>query len=238
MILSHKREERMVRFNDIDLYVVTCEPLSEGRTNLEILDAVIRGGGKIIQLRDKDLPPRDFLSLAKKFRAVTREAGVLLIINDYVDIALAVDADGVHLGQEDMKLPFARQLALDLIIGRSTHSLEQALQAEKEGADYINIGPIFATGTKEHTRTLGVGAIREIAPRITVPFTVMGGIHESNITEVLDAGAYKIAVVTAVTRATDASAAVTRLREMILAAKPADEQQGCSGCTSNNAGLP
>jgi len=230
MIPSYKREARMKRFNDIDLYVVTCETLSNGRSNLDVLEAVIAGGGKIIQLRDKDLSPREFLQLAQKFRDITRRAGVLLIINDFVDIALAVDADGVHLGQSDMKLPLARQMAIDMIIGRSTHTLDQAQAAEKEGADYINIGPIFSTGTKEHDRVLGVEAIEEITPHISVPYTVMGGITEANIPKVLEAGAYKIALVTAVTKADDMAEAVTRIRTAILQARPEPEEQEESGC--------
>jgi thiamine-phosphate pyrophosphorylase len=235
MIPSYKREARMKRFNDIDLYVVTCETLSNGRSNLEVLEAVIAGGGKIIQLRDKNLSTREFLHLAKKFREITRRAKVLLIINDYVDIAMAVDADGVHLGQEDMKLPLARQMGIDMILGRSIHSLEQARQAEKEGADYINIGPIFPTGTKEHDRVLGVEAIKEIAPQISIPFTVMGGITEENISKVLEASAYKVALVTAVTKADDMVGAVNRLRTTILEARPEEEgeeqDQSSCGCT-------
>ena len=229
MIVSQKRKERLERFNDIDLYVVTCEPLSNGRGNLDVLDAVIKGGATIIQLRDKQAAPDTFLEQARRFRAITARTGVLLIINDYIDIALAVDADGVHLGQTDMQLPFARNCSLDLVIGRSTHNLEQAREAERQGADYINIGPLFSTTTKAHDRVLGVEAIHEISPHISVPFTVMGGITEQNIGSVLAAGATKIAVVTAVTQAPDMAGAVRRLRNQILTVRcgnePSEEQQ-------------
>ena len=207
--------ERKKRFDDIDLYVVTCEKLSNGRSNLEVLDAVIKGGGKIIQLRDKQISKRDFFQLAKKFREITLKAGILLIINDYLDVAMAVDADGVHLGQEDFPLKEARALAPNLILGRSVHSLEQAKIAEAEGADNINIGPIFPTGTKEHAQAIGTEAIKKIAPEISIPFTVMGGIKLSNIKETVDAGAKKLALVTAVTQAADMVSAVKELRSQI-----------------------
>jgi len=210
-----KLNERKKRFDEIDLYVVTCEKLSNGRSNLKVLDAVIKGGGKIIQLRDKQISKRDFFQLAKKFREITLKAGILLIINDYLDVAMAIDADGVHLGQEDFPLKEARKLAPNLILGRSVHSLEQAKIAEADGADNINIGPIFPTGTKEHAHAIGTEAIKKIAPEISIPFTVMGGIKSTNIKETVEAGAKKLALVTAVTQAEDMVSAVKELRNQI-----------------------
>jgi len=215
MRLSQKRLERQARFHATDLYVVTCAPLSNGRSNADVLDAVIAGGGRIIQLRDKDMAIRPFYDMAIRFRERTRAAGVLLVINDHLNVALAVDADGVHLGQDDFPVKAARRIAPDLLIGCSTHSLAEALKAEQAGADYVNIGPIFPTGTKEHVQPLGPEAIKTIAPKLIVPFTVMGGINAANIDAVLDAGARKIAVVTAVTKATDMAAAVHDLRARI-----------------------
>ena len=211
-----KLTERKKKFNEIDLYVVTCKKLSNGRSNLEVLDAVIKGGGKIIQLRDKEICKRDFFLLAKKFREITLKEGILLIINDYLDVAMAIDADGVHLGQEDFPLKEARKLAPNLILGRSVHSLEQAKIAEAAGADNINIGPIFPTGTKEHAQAIGTEAIKKIAPEISIPFTVMGGIKSSNIKETVNAGAKKLALVTAVTQAADMVSAVKELRNKII----------------------
>ncbi len=211
-----KREARIKLFQQVDVYPVTCEQLSEGRTNLQVLEAVIQGGSRIIQLREKDYPKRHLYNLALKFREITTKAGVLLIINDHLDIALAVDADGVHLGQEDLPVQVARKLAPELLIGSSTHSLEQALKAEKDGADYVNIGPIFSTKTKEGVgRSLGPKAISEISPQIKVPFTVMGGINEENIDQVLAEGARRVAMVTAITRATDIAVKVRALRAKI-----------------------
>ncbi len=211
-----KKEARIQLFQKVDVYPVTCEELSKGRSNLEILEAVIQGGSQIIQLREKDYSKRDLYNLALKFREITTRAGVLLMINDHVDVALSVEADGVHLGQDDLPLPVARQLAPELLIGASTHSLEQALQAEKDGADYINIGPIFSTQTKEGVgHSLGPGAISEISPQIKVPFTVMGGINEENIDQVLAQGARRVAMVTAITKAADIAASVRLLKERI-----------------------
>jgi thiamine-phosphate pyrophosphorylase len=211
-----KREARRQLFQQVDIYPVTCEELSEGRSNLEVVEAVVQGGSKIIQLREKDYPKRDLYNLALKFREITTRAKVLLIINDHVDVALAAEADGVHLGQEDLPVQVARKLAPELLIGASTHSLEQALQAEEDGADYINIGPIFSTTTKEGVgRSLGPAAIREISPRIKVPFTVMGGITEENIDQVLAQGARRVAMVSTITRAADIAKKVRSLHDKI-----------------------
>ena len=196
------RETRKTMFQEVDLYPVTCEKLSEGRSDLEVLDGIIRGGAKIVQLREKEYSPKEFYHLAVKFREITREAGVLLIINDYIDIALAVDADGVHLGQDNLPVHAARRIAPELLIGASSHNPEEARQAERDGADYYNIGPIFPTKTKEGVKeTLGPEGIAALSSGISIPFTVMGGINAGNIDRVLAHGAKRIAVVTAVTRA-------------------------------------
>ncbi|MFZ2444720.1 MAG: thiamine phosphate synthase [Syntrophobacteraceae bacterium] len=213
------RRERKALFDRVDIYPVTCERLSNGRADIEVLEGIIAGRARIIQLREKDLCERDFYGLAEKFRKRTAEAGVLLIINDRVDVAIAVGADGVHLGQEDFPVPAARKIAPELLIGASSHDLEQALRAREEGADYVNIGPIFPTGTKEGIEHfLGPEAITEISPKLDIPFSVMGGIKESNIGLVLAAGARKVAVVTAITQAPDIAEAVRSLRAVIRSA--------------------
>lgn len=210
------RAARKSKFLDIDLYPVTCERLSAGRSNLEILEGVIRGGAKIIQLREKECSKRDLYRLALAFREITRKAGVLLFINDHLDLAMAVEADGVHLGQDDLPVTAARKLAPELLIGASTHSLEEALQAQDDGADYINIGPIFPTKTKEGVhRELGPEAIRTISAAVRLPFTVMGGINETNIEQVLAQGARRVAMVTAITQAPEIAEQVRKLRERI-----------------------
>ena len=214
------KTERLALFDQVDLYPVTCQPLSEGRSSLEVLDGILAGGARIVQLREKEMTLRELCQLGQEFRRRTASAGALLIVNDHVDLALAVDADGVHLGQDDLPMAAARGLAPELIIGRSSHGLEQAIVAEAEGADYVNIGPIFPTGTKpEHTVFLCPQAIREFGPRLAVPFTVMGGIGLANIDQVVAAGARHVAVVTAVTRAPDIAAAVRELRARITAGR-------------------
>jgi thiamine-phosphate pyrophosphorylase len=210
------RAERRAGFQQVDIYPVTCERLSAGRSDLEVLEAVIRGGARIVQLREKEYATRDLYQLAMDFRRITARTGVLLIINDRVDIALAVDADGVHLGQDDLPLTVARSLAPEMLLGASTHSLEEALQAQQDGADYINIGPIFPTKTKAGIgHFLGPEAIATIGSQVRVPFTVMGGITAANIDHVLVRGARRVAMVSAITQAADIAETVKSLRTRI-----------------------
>ena len=210
------RQIRKTVFEQVDIYPVTCRKLSGGRSDLEVLEGVIQGGAGIIQLREKELSKKELYLLALQFREATTKAGVLLIINDHVDIALAVNADGVHLGQDDLPVPAARKLAPELLIGASTHSLQEALSAQAQGADYINIGPIFPTSTKEGVKDfLGPEAISAISSRIDIPFTVMGGIKESNIDQVLAHGARRVAMVTAITQAPNIAWAVSTLKARI-----------------------
>ena len=215
-MVSPKRKERAEAFSKIDLYPVTCETLSAGRSNVEVLEGLIAGGARVVQLRDKEASPGELYRMALTFREMTTKAGMLLIVNDYVDIAMAVDADGVHLGQDDMPPEAVRTIAPDLLIGVSTHSLDQALTAQAAGADYLNIGPIFPTSTKEvAVKVMGPEAVTGIGSKINIPFTVMGGIKESNMDEVLERGARRLAVVTAVTEAPDIAETVKKMRGRI-----------------------
>jgi thiamine-phosphate pyrophosphorylase len=215
------RNERIEAFKKIDIYPVTCQELSGGRSNIEVLDAVLAGGAKIIQLREKDWKKKEIFELALEFRKRTIVHGALLIINDHVDIALAVEADGVHLGQDDLPISAARKIAPVLLLGASSHSLQEALTAEKDGADYVNIGPVFPTKTKKKiTRFLGPEAIAEIGPKLKIPFTTMGGINKNNIQDVLKKGAKRIAMVTGITQAPDIADRVRALRKMIIEISP------------------
>lgn len=211
------KSDRFRRFLDIDIYPVTCEKLSNGRKDEEILERVIEGGAKIVQLRDKDASRQALSQKARHFREVTAKANVLLIINDHIDIAMDVEADGVHLGQDDFSIEEAVRMSPDLIIGASTHSLEQARRAKAQGATYINVGPVFATQTKEGAPVpVGVDLVKTVADNVDTPLTVMGGIKSDNIHQVLEAGARRVAVVTAITQAPDPAEATTRLRELII----------------------
>jgi len=195
-----------------DLYVVTCEPLSESRSDLAILEAALDAGVRLVQLRDKRASKRTLFAKAEAARRLVDRYDALLILNDHLDVALATGADGVHLGQDDLPIAAARALAPDLVLGASSHALAQALEAQAAGASYVNIGPIFPTATKENApRFLGPAAIAEIAPHLTVPFTCMGGINGTNLDQVLAAGARIVAVVTAVTKAPDPRAAAIDL---------------------------
>jgi len=206
--------ERMARFDETDLYVVITESYCAGRSSLEVLDAVLDAGVRLIQLREKDLETLAHYRLAEQYRAKTADVGALLIIDDRVDIALAVDADGVHLGEYDLPVQAARRIAPDLILGASSHNLDEALAAADAGASYVNIGPIFATRTKTlPMEPLGLDAIVEIAPHLRIPFTNMGGIKEHNIHQIVEHGGRHPAVVTAVTEADDPRAAALALRE-------------------------
>ena len=207
--------ERLRVFHQADLYVVITEALCAGRSAVEILDMTLAAGVRLVQLREKDLNGRALFELALEFRRRTEAAGALLIINDRLDIALAAGADGVHLGQDDLPVSAARSLGSELIIGASTHSLEEALAAQDAGASYVNIGPIFATLTKEGATPLGPEMIDRIAPKLRLPWTTMGGIKKTNIDQVVSRGAKHPAVITAVTAAPDPTAAARELRQKI-----------------------
>ena len=218
--MTPRHSERMQRFQQAGLYLVTSEPLSAGRTTADIVRAALAGGVKLVQLREKEMPLRTFVDLAREVRGLTAAAGALLIINDRLDVVLAVGADGVHLGQDDLPIPAARRLAPDLIIGASTHSIDEARRAQAEGASYINIGPLYPTGTKVWAGAfLGLAGLREVAAVATVPFTVMGGIKRDHIPALVAAGARTIALVTAVTQAGDPQRAAAELLATIRQAR-------------------
>ena len=184
---------------DFLLYVITDKNSSKGRGHLEVIKSAIDGGADVVQLRDKEATARELVQVGNEIRLLTHRKHVTFIVNDRVDIVLATDADGVHLGQDDLPLSIARKiLGKDKIIGVSTHSLEEAIQAEEKGADYIAVGPIFTTPTKVDYKPVGLELIRQVKDRIKIPFVAIGGIDENNAREVLKAGATRVAVVRAV----------------------------------------
>ena len=211
--------ERMIRFTDADLYVVITEAFCGGRSPLAVLDAVLEAGVRLVQFREKELDDGALFARARAFRERTN-GRALLIIDDRVDIALAVDADGVHLGQSDLPVKAARAVAPDLVIGASSHNLEEALAAQADGASYVNIGPVFATQTKNVSGgTVGPAMIDAIRPHLQIPWTTMGGIKLHNIGEVIARGARHAAVVTAVTEAEDVRGAAEALRDALMRAR-------------------
>ena len=216
MNTSPEHEQRLARFREAGLYLVTSRSQSRGRTTVEIVEAALAGGVRLIQLREKDLPDQDLVPLAKQVRQITRAAGALLILNDRLDVALAAEADGVHLGQTDFPVADARRLAPGLIIGASTHSADEARAAQAAGASYVNIGPLFPTGTKAWAEPfLGLDGLREISRAVSLPFTVMGGIKADHIPALVQAGARTIAVVTAITAADNPEQAARDLLALI-----------------------
>ncbi|MBS1369161.1 MAG: thiamine phosphate synthase [Lentisphaeria bacterium] len=209
------RAEKKAAFEAADLYPVISSEFCLGRPVVEVFRAVAEGGAKLVQLREKHQGKKALYELALQCRAIANEHGILLIINDHVDVALAAGADGVHLGQDDLPIAAARSLSETLWIGNSTHNLDEALRAQQEGADCINIGPLFPTRTKEvGCDALGVETMKSIAPHVHVPFSVMGGIKARHIPELVKAGAEHIAMVTEITQAPDVAAKVRELRAL------------------------
>jgi len=219
MPLTSTLQDRIAIFREqVTLYPVSCERLAKGRSDSEWLDAVLAAGVKIVQLRDKESTDRALFEKARIFRQKTAAAGALLIINNRLDIALAVNADGIHLGNHDLPAEEARRLAPGLIIGVSANTIDQAATAAPRGASYYNIGPLFPTTTKEGLSSfLGTEAIKGFSAASTLPFTVMGGIKFGHIKELIALGAQRIAVVTALTEAEDIEAEAKRWLSAIQA---------------------
>ncbi len=211
---------RMAVFNQqASLYPVSCERLANGRSDAEWLRAVLAAGARLVQLRDKRSSDRELFAKARYFRELTAAHDALLIVNNRVDIALAVGADGVHLGNDDLPAPEARRLAPELIIGVSANTPEQAASAAARGASYYNIGPLFPTRTKEGlSQFLGLEAIGAFSARSELPFTVMGGIKFEHLASLLALNVRRIAVVTALTQAPDIEA---ETRRWLAAMRPA-----------------
>lgn len=194
------------------LYAVLDPEQLKGPSPTTVLQSLLQGGVSVIQLRVKNLTARDFLDLAREARDQTRAHDCLLIINDRVDIALAVQGDGVHLGQEDLPLRAARKLMGRKLIGISTHDLEQARAAEQGGADYIGFGPMFGTRTKETGFSpRGLAMLQEIRRAVSLPLVAIGGVTEANVAQVWRSGADAAAMISDVLGAEDIATKVRRI---------------------------
>ncbi|MBX0295605.1 thiamine phosphate synthase [Haloarcula nitratireducens] len=205
---------------DWDVYLVTGESLSDGRSTREIVERAIEGGVGVVQLREKDLPVRERYEMGVELRELTRETGVAFVVNDRVDLAQAVDADGVHLGDDDLPVSVARELlGEDALIGRSVSFVADAEAAEAAGADYLGVGTVFRTGSKtdipDEEHGVGPQRVADIAAAVDIPLVGIGGVTAANAAEVAAAGADGVAVITAITRAEDPSAAAVALREAV-----------------------
>lgn len=194
------------------LYAILDPQQTAGRAADAVLEELLTGGAQWLQLRVKSLAAADFFELARRVRARTRERGCKLIVNDRVDIALACDADGVHLGQEDLPLAVGRKLVGDKIIGISTHDLDQAREAEQNGADYIGFGPMFGTSTKDTGYAArGLDRLRQIRAGVKLPIVAIGGITEQNVQQVWRAGASSAAIISDILSADDIRSKVIRI---------------------------
>jgi len=184
------------------LYAIIDTQALKGRSHIEVAKQAIQGGSKTIQLRDKLGNKKELLPIAQQLKNLCAEQDVLFIINDYLDLALATDADGLHLGQHDLPTKVARQLLpIDKILGCSTHSVDEATTAESEGADYIAVGSIYPTPSKETAVVIGLDRLRQIRQAVTLPIVAIGGITRDNVTEVIAAGANAVAVISAILQA-------------------------------------
>ena len=200
--------QRRRAFEESSIYPVISSEFCLGRDPLEILKEVLSGGAKVVQMREKHISDKEYIRLLKSARETTDSFGALLIVDDRLDLALASDADGVHLGQDDLPLTDAVKIAPDLLIGTSTHNREEVLQAQLDGCGYLNIGPVFPTGTKElPIPALGLDTLQELIPLIRCPFSVMGGIKAEHLGKLKALKARHIAAVTAFTAAPNPKAA-------------------------------
>lgn len=181
------------------LYLVSDQKVLQERDFLSSLEKAILGGVTMLQLRDKESSSKEFYNLALEVKKLTKKYKIPLIINDRIDIALAVDAEGVHLGQQDMPITVARPLmGPDKIIGASTATLEEAKKAESEGADYIGVGALFPTATKSNTRRVSLNQLSIIKKNVSIPVVGIGGISKSNIQSIINTGVDGAAVVSAI----------------------------------------
>lgn len=210
LILKISRQDKLKKLTG--LYVIIDTAWLKGRSHQDVTAQVIRGGARVIQLRDKEHVKKELLSIARDMRNMCLEKDILFIVNDYLDIALAVDADGLHVGPDDLPVGVARQLLpSDKILGGSARTVNTAAALSSEGADHIGVGAMFPTDTKEGAEVVGAERLREIKAAVSTPIVAIGGINENNIREVIDAGADAVAVISAVLGADDIETATRQL---------------------------
>ena len=192
----------------VGLYVIIDTQVLKGRSHIEAASQAIRGSATVVQLRDKLLSKKDLLPIAQQLRKLCAEHNVLFTVNDYLDLALAADADGLHLGQDDLPIKVARKLlAMDKILGCSIRTVDQAITAESDGADCIVVGSIYPTASKETAVVVGLERLRKIRKAVSLPLVAIGSIIKYNAAEVVAAGASSVAVISAILQADDIEAA-------------------------------
>lgn len=206
---------------NFDLYVITDEEIAGGLSHAEIAKRAVAGGADVIQVRDKTRGCLELCHIGRAVCAITKNTGTIFIVNDRLDVALSCGADGVHLGQDDMRAGSARQLAPPgFIIGVSVGTVGEAIRAEQEGADYIAVSPVFSTASKYDAGPgRGPGLLREVQRAVSLPVIAIGGITRHNVREVIAAGADGIAVISAVVGSPDIAGAVRELRALVSTAR-------------------
>ncbi|CBL24882.1 thiamine-phosphate diphosphorylase [[Ruminococcus] torques L2-14] len=198
------------------LYAVTDRHWLKGQTLYEQVEEALKGGATFIQLREKDLTEEEFLEEAKKIQQLCKKYRVPFIINDNVKLAKEIDADGVHVGQSDMEaLDVRAQLGEDKIIGVSARTVEQALLAEKHGADYLGVGAVFQTGTKTDAREVEHSVLKEICTKVDIPVVAIGGITQDNVKELSGSGINGVAVISAIFAQKDIETATAKLKSCV-----------------------
>lgn len=199
---------------DYSLYLVTDRDLLNGKDIVATVEQAILGGVTIVQIREKSLSTREFFQCALLLKGITAKYGVSFIVNDRTDIALAIDADGLHIGQDDMPLSVARKLlGPNKIIGVSVATLKQALTAQADGADYLGVGAVFPTTTKDDASNVSLQMLQEIKKQVNIPVVAIGGINENNISKVMATGVDGAAVVSAIVAARDPYGSARKLRQ-------------------------
>jgi thiamine-phosphate pyrophosphorylase len=213
---------------NLDVYVVTDETVSGGRSHAEIARLATAGGADVIQLRDKGRSCSELVRIGREIGVITRGAGAGFIVNDRLDVAISCGADGVHLGQGDVSCGVARQIAPPgFIIGVSVRSVAEARDAEREGADYVALSPVFATRSKPDAGPChGLGLLREICSSVSIPVIAIGGIGPENAGMVIDAGADGVAVISAITGAPDITGAARQMMAVVAEKKDARTKRG------------
>lgn len=201
-------------FVDYTLYLVTDRGILKGRDILESVEAAIQGGVSLVQLREKDIASRDFYNIACKMKDLTARYNIPFIINDRLDIALAVDADGLHVGQEDLPLEVARRLlGKGKILGYSVSTVEEALYGEKNGADYLGAGPVYPTGSKlDAVSPIGLETLGSIKKSVSIPVVGIGGIGAANLRDVRASGIDGISLISAILGSHDITGTSRHLR--------------------------
>jgi thiamine-phosphate pyrophosphorylase len=224
--MTAKQTDKKAVLQNVQVCVITDRHLSRGRSFVDVVEAAIQGGAQMVQFRDKELPDGLFFREAMKLRALTRKAGILFIIDDRVDVALGVAADGVHLGEKDLPIEEVRKLVgSEIILGASARTRQAAQRAQERGADYLGVGAIFPTGTKDDAVHVGIERLTHLRPLVHIPILAIGGITAHNAAQAIRAGADGVAVISAVVGADEVASATARLLDRVRRAKETTSQE-------------